>query len=179
MVDHQLKLLKHLSLAWAPFLRLKANASILDFWHQTPTNLSRTDVIYLSIPIANGEDPEPSIEPYLNTILSLANISEPLFKVFYAQHVTSPISSTPGVDQPSICVSPPLVSHLAEIADSASPAAESLFFRVIDLLKAKNPQMWTTESTSETGVGGDIFSELKVPMWPPSEGPREDESGDD
>jgi hypothetical protein len=179
MVDHQLKLLKPLSLVWVLFLRLKANASIPNFWHRTPTNPSHTDVVYLSIPIANGEDPEPLIESYLNTILSLANVSEPLFKLVYAQHVASPFSSTSGVDQPSICVSPPLQSHLAEIADSASSAAESLFFRVIDLLKAKNPQMWTTESTGEAGVGGDIFSELKVPMWPPSEGPREDENGDD
>jgi hypothetical protein len=179
MVDHQLKLLKPLSLVWGPFLRPKANACIPNFWHGTPTNLSHTDVVYLSIPIANDEDPETSIEPYLNTILSLADVSEPLFKLVYAQHVASPLSPTSGVDQPSICVSPPLLSHLAEIADSASSAAESLFFRVIYLLKAKNPQMWTTDSRGETGVGGDIFSELKVPMWPPSEGPREDESGED
>jgi hypothetical protein len=137
------------------------------------------DVVYLSIPIANGEDPEPSIDPYLNTVLSLANVSEPLFKLVYAQHVPWPPSSASRIDQPSTCLSPALPPHMVEIADSASSAAESLFFRVIDLLKSKSPQTWNTESTGETSIGGDIFSELKVPMWPPLEGPREDEGGED
>ena len=74
-------------------------------------------------------------------------------------------------------MSPTLPPHLAEISDYASSAAESLFFRVIDRLKAKNPLLWAAEGSVEESRGGDVFSELKVPMWPPLEGPREDEGG--
>ena len=149
------------------------------FLDRMTTDSSHIDVVYLSIPIANGEDPEPSIDPYLNTILSLANVSEPVFKLVYIQHVPWSPSSTSGIDQPPVFISPALPPHLAEIADSASSAAESLFFRVIDLLKTKNPQTWTAESTGEASAAGDKFSQLKIPMWPPSEGPREDEGGED
>jgi hypothetical protein len=149
------------------------------FLNRTTTDPSHTDVVYLSIPIANGEDPEPSIDPYLNTILSLANVSEPVFKLVYIQHVPWSPSSTSGTEQPPVFISPALPPHLAEIADSASSAAESLFFRVIDLLKTKSPQTWTAESTGEASAAGDKFSELKIPMWPPSEGPRENEGGED
>ncbi|KAH9986794.1 GDP dissociation inhibitor-domain-containing protein [Russula vinacea] len=113
-------------------------------------------VVYLSIPIADGEDPEPSIDPYLKAVSSLAEVSEPLFKLIYVQRVP---------------VSHPTTSNIDHIR-FASSAAESLFFRVIDHLKAKNPQAWTTESSSETSSGGDVFAELKVPMWPPLEGPE-------
>jgi hypothetical protein len=137
-----------------------------------PTDSSYTDVVYLSIPIADGEDPEPSIDPYLKAVSSLAEVSEPLFKLIYVQRVPVSHPTTSNIDCPSIFVPPALPSQLAEISDFASSAAESLFFRVIDHLKAKNPQAWTTESSSETSSGGDVFAELKVPMWPPLEGPE-------
>jgi hypothetical protein len=70
-------------------------------------------------------------------------------------------------------VSPALPAPLAEISDFASSAAESLFFRVVDHLRAKSPQAWTTEGSGETSSGGDVFTELKVPMWPPLEGAEE------
>ncbi|KAH9995185.1 GDP dissociation inhibitor-domain-containing protein [Russula compacta] len=134
-------------------------------------------IVYLSIAIADGEDPESMIGPYLGTVLSLANVSEPLFKLFYVQHVSSPHSSTSNIDRPPIFVSPALPPRLTELSDYASSAAESLFFRVVDHLKARNPQAWTSEGSAEVGGGGDVFSELKVPMWPPLEGPQEDEGG--
>lgn len=114
------------------------------------------------------------IGPYLGTVLSLANVSEPLFKLFYVQHVSS---STSNIDRPPIFVSPALPPRLTELSDYASSAAESLFLRVVDHLKAKNPQVWTSEGLAEASGGGDVFSELKVPMWPPLEGPQEDEGG--
>jgi len=139
-----------------------------------PTNLSYTDVVYLSIPIEDGEEPEQLIEPYLKTIFSLAKVSEPLFKLIYVQRVPDSHSVTSNTDQPPVFVSPALPSHLAEISDSASFAAESLFFRVVDHLRAKSPQAWTTGGSAEESSGGDVFAELKIPMWPPSEeGPEE------
>ena len=140
-----------------------------------PTDPSYTDVVYLSIPIEDGEEPEQLIEPYLKTIFSLAKVSEPLFKLIYVQRVPDSHSVTSNTDQPPVFVSPALPSHLAEISDSASFAAESLFFRVIDHLREKSPQAWTTGDSAESS-GGDVFAELKIPMWPPSEVP--DEGGD-
>lgn len=137
------------------------------------TDLSYTDVVYLSIPIADGEDPERSIGPYLKTVFSLAKVSEPLFKLIYVQNISVSHSTTSTIDHPPIFVSPALPSHLADISDFASSAAESLFFRVVDHLRAKSPQGWTTEGSTETSSGGDVFAELKVPMWPPLEGAEE------
>ncbi|KAI0301953.1 GDP dissociation inhibitor-domain-containing protein [Multifurca ochricompacta] len=134
-------------------------------------------VVYLSVPILDDEDPEPLIEPYLGAILSLAYASEPLFKLTYAQRVSFPPSST--TDQSSISVSPAPPPHLAEISDFASSAAETLYFRIIDILKLRSPQAWTTESSGGASEGGDVFSELKVPMWPPLESSREDEGGEE
>jgi len=127
----------------------------------------------------DGEDPQSSIEPYLSTIFTLADISEPLFKLIYIQHVPLSPSLTSNIDHPPILMSPTLPPHLAEISDYASSAAESLFFRVIDHLKAKNPLLWAAEGSGEESRGGDVFSELKVPMWPPLEGPREDGGGEE
>lgn len=141
-----------------------------------PTNPSYTDIVYLSIPIVDDEEPEQLIEPYLKTISSLAKVSEPLYKLIYVQRVPDSHSVTSNADQPPVFVSPALPSHLAEISDSASFAAESLFFRVIDHLRAKNPRAWTTEGSAEESSGGDVFAELKIPMWPPLEGGPE--SGD-
>ena len=113
------------------------------------------------------------IEPYLKTIFSLAKVSEPLFKLIYVQRVPDSHPVATNTDQPPVFVSPVLPSHLAEISDSASLAAESLFFRVVDHLRAKSPQAWTTGGPTEESSGGDVFAELKIPMWPPSEGPEE------
>ena len=137
------------------------------------TELSYTDVVYLSIPIAEGEDPESSIDPYVKTVLSLANVSEPLFKLTYVQRVSALQPETSTIDHPPIFVSPALPSHPAAISDFASSAAESLFFRVVDHLRAKNPEAWTTEGSGETTSGGDVFAEVKLPMWPALEGPEE------
>jgi hypothetical protein len=125
----------------------------------------------------DGEDAGPSIEPYLSAIFSLANVSEPLFKLIYVHRVPLSTLSTSNIDSAPIFVSPALPPHLAEISDHASSAAESLFFRVVDHLKAKNPLSWAGDESGEGSRGGDVFSELKVPMWPPLEGPREDEGG--
>lgn len=138
-----------------------------------PTNPSYTDVVYLSIPVADDDEPKQLIEPYLKTILSLAKVSEPLFKLIYVQRVPDSHSLTSNADQPPVFVSPALPSHLAKISDSASFAAESLFFRVVDQLRAKSPQAWSTGSSAEESSGGDVFAELKIPMWPPLEGPEE------
>jgi hypothetical protein len=135
------------------------------------------DVVYLSVPIVDGEDSEALIEPYLRTVLSFANISEPLFKLIYVQNAPLSPSSASHSDQLPIFVSPALPPHITEISDYASSAAESLFFRVIDHLKAKNPLAWAAEESVEASEGGDVFKELKIPMWPPLEGPREDEAG--
>lgn len=142
------------------------------------TNPSYTDVIYLSIPIEEGEEPEQLVEPYLKAVFSLAKVSEPLFKLIYVQRVPDSHSATSNTDQPPVFVSPALPSHLAEISDSASAAAESLFFRVVDHLRSKRPQAWTTGDSAEESSGGDVFAELKIPMWPPSEGPEGPEGGD-
>jgi hypothetical protein len=144
-----------------------------------PTDLYCIDVVYLSVPIVGGEAPEPLIEPYLNTVLVLANVSEPLFKLTYVQDVTTSPSSTSKIEQLPIFVSPAPPLHLTELSDYASSAAESLFFRVVDHLKAKNPLSWATEEPGDVTKGGDVFTEIKVPMWPPLEGPREDEGGED
>jgi len=136
-------------------------------------------IIYVTLPITDGEDPRPLIEPYLNAVYSFANVSEPLFRLTYVQRVSFSLSPTSNIDQPPIFVSPALPPHLAEISDYANSAAESLFFRVMDHLKAKSPQTWTPGGLGEESGGGDVFAELKVPMWPPSEGPREDEGGED
>jgi hypothetical protein len=132
-----------------------------------------TDVVYLSIPIADDEEPEQLIEPYLKTVCSLSKVSEPLFKLIYVQRVSDSHSATSNTDQSRVFVSPALPSHLAQISDSASSAAESLFFRVVDHLRAKNPQAWTTEGSAEQNSSGDVFAELKIPMWPHLEGPEE------
>ncbi|KAI9507182.1 FAD/NAD-P-binding domain-containing protein [Russula earlei] len=135
-------------------------------------------VVYVSIPIKDGEDPEALMEPYLNTVFSLASVSEPLFKVAYVQHISFPSSSTPTIDLPPIFVTPALPPHVAEISDYANSAAESLFNRVVDHLKAKIPQAWTRERSGEEGGGdGDVFAEIMVPMWPPLG--DEEEAGED
>ena len=138
------------------------------------TNPSYTDVVYLSIPMEDGEEPEQLIEPYLKIIMSLTKGSEPLFKLIYVQRVPDSHSMTSNTGQPPVFVSPTLPSSLAEISDSASFAAESLFFRVVDHLRAKSPQAWAAGGSAEESSGGDVFAELKIPMWPPSEGPPEE-----
>jgi hypothetical protein len=132
--------------------------------------LVHTDVVYLSLPVADGEDPEQLLKPYVDTIFSLTNVSEPLFKVVYMQHVSPSSEPIPTFTQSSVFVSPALPPHLAEISDSASSAAEKLFFGVVDTLKAKNPKAWATETPDGESSSGDRFVELKVPMWPPLEG---------
>ncbi|KAH9059376.1 FAD/NAD-P-binding domain-containing protein [Lactarius vividus] len=151
--------LRPLPLARAPFLHLKANAN----------------VVYLSLPVADGEDPEQLLKPYLDTIFSLTDVSEPLFKVIYTQHVSPSPTLIPTSTQSPILVSPALPPHLAEMSDSASSIAERLFFGVVDTLKAKNPEAWATETPDGESSSGDRFVELKVPMWPPLEGPGEEE----
>jgi hypothetical protein len=143
-----------------------------------PTNPSYTDVVYLSIPIEDGEEAEELVEPYLKTIFSLAKVSEPLFKLIYVQRVPDSHPVTSNTDQPPVFVSPALPSHLAEISDSASAAAESLFFHIVNHLRAKSPQAWTIGDSAEESSGGDIFAELKIPMWPPSEAEGEGPEGD-
>ncbi|KAH9040584.1 FAD/NAD-P-binding domain-containing protein [Lactarius hengduanensis] len=125
--------------------------------------------------VADGEDPEQILKPYLDTILSLTDVSEPLFKVVYTQHVSPSSALIPTSTQSSILVSPALPPHLAEISDSASSVAERLFFGVVDTLKAKNPEAWATETPDGESSSGDRFVELKVPMWPPMEGRGEEE----
>jgi hypothetical protein len=105
--------------------------------------------------------------------LSLTNVSEPLFKVAYTQHDYPTSTPIPTFTQSSVFVSPALPPHLAEISDSASSAAEKIFFGVVDTLKAKNPIAWATETPDSESSGGDRFVELKVPMWPPLDGPGE------
>ena len=131
--------------------------------------------MYLSLPVSNGEDPERLLKPYIDTIFSLTDVSEPLFKVVYVQHVSPPPAPIPASTQSSVFVSPALPPHLAETSDSASLVAERLFFGVVDTLKAKNPKAWTTETSDDESSSGDRFVELKVPMWPPLESPGEDE----
>jgi hypothetical protein len=137
--------------------------------------LSHTDVVYLSLPVANGEDPEQLLKPYLDTIFSLTDVSEPLFKVVYVQHISPSSAPIPTLTQSSIFASPALPPHLAEISDSPSSVAERLFFGVLDTLNAKNPKAWATETSDGESSSGDRFVELKVPMWPPLEGPGEAE----
>ncbi|KAI9466570.1 FAD/NAD-P-binding domain-containing protein [Lactarius psammicola] len=151
--------LKPLPLARAPYLRLKANGN----------------VVYLSLPVADGGDPEQLLKPYLDTIFSLTDVSESLFKVVYMQHASPSSARIPTLTQSSVLVSPALPPHLTEQSDSASSIAERLFFSVVDTLKAKNPEVWTTETSDGESISGDRFVELKVPMWPPLEGPGEEE----
>ena len=129
--------------------------------------------------MADDEDPEQPLKPYVDTILSLTDVSEPLFNVAYMQHVSP--SSTPAstLTQSSIFLSPALPPHLAEMSDSASSAAEKLFFGVVDTLKAKNPKEWAAETSGDESSTGDRFVELKIPMWPPLEGPGEVEEGEE
>ncbi len=169
--DHQPEQLKPLPPARAPFLRPKANGSASFAVLNTGVLiLALTDVVYLSLPVADGEDPEQLLKPYLDTIFSLTDVSEPLFKVVYTQHVSTSFAPIPTPTQSSILVSPALPPHLAEISDSASSVAERLFFDIVDNLKAKNPEAWATETPDSESSSGDRFVELKVPMWPPLEG---------
>lgn len=140
--------------------------------------LVHTDVIYISLPVTDGDDPEQLLKPYVDTILSLTNVSEPLFKVAYMQHVSPTSTPIPTLTQSSVFMSPALPPHLAEISDSASSAAEKIFFGVLDTLKAKNPTAWTTETPDNESSSGDRFVELKVPMWQPLNGPGEEEMMD-
>ena len=142
------------------------------------TNPTPIDVVYLSIPTKDGEEPEELVEPYLEAIFSLAKVPGPLFKFIYVQRVPDSRSLASNTNEPPVFVTPALPSHLAEISDSASFAAESLFFRVVDHLRAKSPQAWSTGGSAEEGSGGDVFTELKIPMWPHSEGPGPEEGGD-
>lgn len=135
-------------------------------------------VVYLSLPVTDGDDPEQLLDPYVDAILSLSNVTEPLFKVTYMQHVSPTSTPIPTLTPSSVFMSPVLPSHLAEISDSASSAAEKIFFGVVDTLKAKNPIAWATETPDGEISGGDRFVELKVPMWPPLDGPGE-EVGED
>ncbi|KAF8263430.1 GDP dissociation inhibitor-domain-containing protein [Lactarius quietus] len=130
-------------------------------------------VVYLSLPVTDGEDPEQLLKPYVDTILSLTGVSEPLFKVVYMQHVSPSSTSTPTFPQSPIFMSPALPPHLAEISDSASSVAEKLFFGVVDTLRAKKPKEWAAETSDDESGGGDRFVELKLPMWPPLEGAGE------
>ncbi|KAI0269435.1 GDP dissociation inhibitor-domain-containing protein [Gloeopeniophorella convolvens] len=134
--------------------------------------------VYLSLPLVDGEDPHLLLKPYLDTISSITGIAEPQFKVTYVQRSYSGQQPASTSAQSPVLVSSPPPHGLADISDSASSAAESLFFRAVEILRSKNPQAWTTEG-EEAGSGGDFFRELKVPMWPPLEGPQEDEGGDE
>ena len=89
------------------------------------------------------------------------------------QRVSQTSTPIPTLTQSSVFVSPTLPPHLAELSDSASSAAEKIFFGVVDTLKEKNPTAWTTETPDSEDSGGDRFVELKVPMWPPLDGPGE------
>jgi hypothetical protein len=95
------------------------------------------------------------------------------------QHVSPSSEPIPTFAQSSVFVSPPLPPHIAEISDSASSAAEKLFFGVVDTLKAKNPKAWATETPGDESSSGDRFVELKIPMWPSLEGLGGEEEEED
>ncbi|KAI0056682.1 FAD/NAD-P-binding domain-containing protein [Artomyces pyxidatus] len=145
-------------------------------------------IVYLSVPMDETQDtlPETILNPYLDAILSLtvspspeASIPPtPLFTLFYAEHPSERTQSTSTENKSStVLVSPPISTALSETSDAASDAAEVLFFKAIEILKARRREAWTVrEGSVEAGSGGDVFEELK--FWPPLDGDPEEEAGE-
>lgn len=140
----------------------------------------------------------------------------PLFTLFYAQHPpvslpppvfastsppdgpdssTSPstvTSSSISVKDSTVLVTPPLPPSLAESSDLASQAAEAMFFKVVEVLRARHPAGLKYDEDEpegedkaeavqvegggkvEKGGAGDVFEEIKA-FWPPLENIGDDE----
>ncbi|TFY83253.1 hypothetical protein EWM64_g759 [Hericium alpestre] len=139
-------------------------------------------IVYISLPIIDpqGASAEESLKPYLDALLRLAkrpsddaSSLNPLFTLFYIQHpFTSTNASSPSSqaqETPTCLVTPPSSVSLNEASDSASVAAESLFFKAIEVLKAKRPDLWKVEEgETSAGSAGDCFQEITT-LWPPLE----------
>ena len=150
------------------------------------------DIAYLSLLLENSNSSastETILKPYLDAIISLSKsssspsvnseailASDPLFTMYYTQHPT--LTPTPATSNtsPTILVSPPIPYDLAECADAASTAAESLFLRTVEVHKARHPEAWVVGTTGdkEVGSGGDVFEEIKA-FWPPLDGEPDEE----
>lgn len=156
-------------------------------------------------------DPDPETVP--DNPRPSSGRKTPLFTLFYVQHPPSslppPVHSTaptslPGlsgatsasditdatiaVKDSTVLTTPPLPPSLAELSDNASQAAEAMFFKTVEVLRARHPAglKFDEDEDEAEGVGkvekgdkqegaaGDVFEEIKA-FWPPLDG----EEGDD
>ncbi|KAA1465894.1 FAD/NAD(P)-binding domain-containing protein [Dentipellis sp. KUC8613] len=137
-------------------------------------------IVYLSVPLVDASSsPETTLKPYLDAILHLTEPSTespeppaPLYTLFYTQHplqTALPASENSASDTPTVLLTPDSSITLTESSDAATQAAEALFFKAVDVLRAKRPDLWTVEEgQEESGSGGDVFQEIKT-FWPPLE----------
>lgn len=155
-------------------------------------------------PDTESDNPRPSSTP-----------KTPLFTLFYVQHPPSslppPVHSTASTSPPSltgetstpettdatiavkdstVLITPPLPPSLAESSDNASQAAEAMFFKAVEVLRARHPaglkfdededgaegegEGKVERGEKQEGAAGDVFEEIKA-FWPPLEGVGEDE----
>jgi hypothetical protein len=116
--------------------------------------------------------PEAILKPYLTATLSLTTRSsdspiEPLFTVYYIQHLSLPStpSSSFAPDLPSsILVTPPPSVLLPEASDSAAQNAEAVFRAATHTLKSMHP---TLEDE-------DLDEQEIEPFWPSIEADTEE-----
>ncbi|TFY66874.1 hypothetical protein EVG20_g4210 [Dentipellis fragilis] len=135
-------------------------------------------IVYLSVPLVDASSsPENTLKPYLDAILRLTEPSTesptpptPLYTLFYTQHpLKTVLPSSENPDTPTVLLTPDSTITLTESSDAATQAAEALFFKAVDVLKTKRPDLWTVEEgQEESGSGGDVFQEIKT-FWPPLE----------
>ncbi|KAI0052654.1 FAD/NAD(P)-binding domain-containing protein [Auriscalpium vulgare] len=144
-------------------------------------------ILYLSIAFSNSEkSPESQLKPYLDAILSLisssddgASTAEALFKVFYIQHPhQTPTLATTGAEAATALLIPSVSTALTETADASSVAAEAVFFKAVEILKAKHPEAWSPrDSETKSGSGGDVFEEIA--FFPPTEFDDAEDAGEE
>ncbi|KAF8639676.1 hypothetical protein AX17_000940 [Amanita inopinata Kibby_2008] len=111
-------------------------------------------VVYIALPLEpenKGSDPETTLKPYLEAMLSLALRpvgGEPLFTAFYIEEPCSkPSTETSDMRNTCLVTTPVHNCRLADAPDAAAVYAEELFWQVVQVLRPNS-----SESGPEEGV---------------------------
>lgn len=155
--------------------------------------------MYISLPVADSDTAAPSsaeelLQPYLDATLTLTSSTspesspstsnsplKPLFKLFYLQHPTSPLSTPPSEvntssqgDLHSYIVPAPIPSFpLPECPDAAATQAEAVFWEAAKVLRVRDP------TRSDSAVSAEEEVEEIDSFWPPLGAQNHEDDQDD
>ncbi|KXN86331.1 Rab proteins geranylgeranyltransferase component A [Leucoagaricus sp. SymC.cos] len=115
-------------------------------------------ILYISLPVSNGTDLDPSqaLRPYLDAILELGReeVREPLFTAFYTENLgeVPPNDGSQSQKKATWLVPPPVpLGPLGDVADTATRNAETLFHEVLQAL-SDNGEKYSKDDAQSGGI---------------------------